>query len=118
MERIDSIDLGNYRGDTYFIVGYVEPGPVGYDDYDPAEDAENYGWSLVKKAESPIDENVEVVRMDTRHGQPHLDNEYLPPGSNEDKKVWLEDGYSFRRMRDYLLNNWQDFADLHIYYNE
>ena len=56
--------------------------------------------------------------MDTRHDQPHLDREYLPPDSEEDKKVWLEDGYSFQRMRDYLLRNWQDFADLHIYYNE
>ena len=56
--------------------------------------------------------------MDTRHGQPHLDKEYLPPDSDEDKKEWLDDGYSFRRMRDYLLANWQDDADLHIYYTE
>lgn len=89
-----------------------------YDDYSPAEDAENYGWSLVQKAESPLDENDEIVRMDTRHDQPHLDKEYLPPDSNEEKKMWLDDGYSYRRMRTYLLQNWQDFADLHIYYNE
>jgi hypothetical protein len=118
MERLDYIDLGNYRGDNYFLVGYVEPDPTDYEEYDPAEDAEDYGWSLVQKAESPLDENDEIVRMDTRHDQPHLDKEYLPPSSNEEKKEWLEDGYSYRRMRNYLLQNWQDFADLHIYYNE
>ena len=118
MERFDSIDLGNYRGGNYFLVGYVEPDPDDYDDYDPAEDAENYGWSLIQKAESSLDENDETVGMDTRHDQPHLDREYLPPDGEEDKKVWPEDGYSFQRMRDYLLQNWQDFAGLHIYYNE
>jgi len=118
MERFDSIDLGKYRGDNYFLVGYVEPDPTESDDYDPVEDAENYGWSLVQKGESPLDENDEIVGMDTRHGQPHLDKEYLPPDSSEEKKVWLDDGYAFHRMRDYLLQNWQDFADLHIHYNE
>jgi len=118
MERFESIDLGEYRGDSYFLVGYVEPDPDGYDDYDPSEDAENYGWSLVQKPESPLDDNDEIVGMDTRHGQPHLDKEFLPPGSDEEKKVWLDDGYSFQRMRDYLLQNWQKFADLHIHYNE
>ncbi|MEF8826336.1 MAG: hypothetical protein V5A27_08380 [Halapricum sp.] len=113
MKRFDSIDLGNYRGDNYFLVGYVEPDPSDFDDFDPAEDAENYGWSLVQGAESPLDETDEIVGMDTRHGQPHLDKEYLPPESDEQKKVWLEDGYSYRRMRDFLIQNWRDFADLH-----
>lgn len=117
MYRIESIDLGDYRGDAYFLVGYVEPDPEDCEDYDPDEDADNYGWSLVQKAESPLDENVEIVGMDTRHGYPHLDKRYLPPDSDEDRKVRLEDGYSFQRMRDYLLQNWQDFADLYIYYN-
>jgi hypothetical protein len=70
MERFSSIDLENYRGDNYFLVGYVEPDPDDYENYDPEEDAENYGWSLVQKAESPLDEKDEVVRMDTRHSQP------------------------------------------------
>lgn len=118
MYRFESIDLGSYRGDNYFLVGYVEPDPDGSDGYDPAEDAENYGWSLVQKAESPVDENDEIVGMDTRHGQPHLDKEFLPPNVNEDKKVWLDDDYTYRRMRDYLLQNWKDYADLHIHYNE
>jgi hypothetical protein len=118
MERFSSIDLENYRGDNYFLVGYVEPDPDDYENYDPEEDAENYGWSLVQKAESPLDKNDEIVRMDTRHSQPHLDKEYLPPNSDEEKKVWLDDDYSYRRMRNYLLQNWQNFADLHIHYNE
>ena len=118
MNRFDSLDLGNYRGDNYFLVGYVEPDPEGFDEYDPAKDAVNYGWSLVQKAESPLDENDEIVGMDTRHGQPHLDKEYLPPDSDEEKKVWLEDGYTFERMRAFLLENWQDYADLHIHFNE
>lgn len=118
MEPLDDIDLGSYRGDNYFIVGYVEPDPDNYEDFIPAEDAENFGWSLVQKAESQVDQNDEIVGMDTRHGQPHLDKEYLPPDSNEDKKVWLDEGYTYQRMRDFLLENWQDFADLHIHYNE
>ncbi|WP_324666184.1 DUF7718 family protein [Haloarcula sediminis] len=118
METFDNIDLENYRGDNYFLVGYVEPDPDGYEDYDPEKDAENYGWSLVQEAKSPLDEKDEIVRMDTCHGQPHLDKEYLPPDSDEEKKVWLDDDYAFYRMRDYLLQNWRDFADRHIYHNE
>lgn len=118
MYRFDSISLGAYRGDRYFLVGYVEPDPEGEEEYDPKVDADNYGWSLVQKAESPLDENTEIVGMDTRHGHPHLDKEYLPPDADEEKKVWLDDNYGFYRMRDYLLANWEGFADLHIYYNE
>jgi hypothetical protein len=118
MYRISTIDLGSYRGDNYFLVGYVEPEPDDSDDFEPEEDAENFGWSLVQKRESPVDENVEIVGMDTCHGQPHLDKEYLPPDVEAEKKVWLDDGYTFRRMKDYLLENWQKFVDAHIYYNE
>ena len=118
MDRFSTTDLGNYRGDNYFLVGYVEPGADDGDDYDPAEDADNYGYSLVQKAESPVDENVEIVRMDTCHDQPHLDKEFLPPDVEAEKKVWLDDGYTFRRMKGYLLENWQKFVDAHIYYNE
>ncbi len=118
MERFDNIDLEGYRGDDYFLVGFVEPAPEDGEDYNPESDAKNYGWVVVQKAESPLDENTQVVRMDTRHGDPHLDKEYLPPDADEDKKEYLEDGYGYYRMRDYLLQNWQDYADLHIYYNE
>ncbi|SNZ18340.1 hypothetical protein SAMN06269185_3335 [Natronoarchaeum philippinense] len=118
MNRFDSLDLGVYRGDDYFLVGYVEPAPEDGEDYDPEVDADNYGWSLVQKAESPLDENTEIVGMDTRHDRPHLDKEYLPPDVGEGDKVWLDEGYEFYRMRDFLLENWQGYADLHIYHNE
>lgn len=118
METFDTIDLGTYRGDDYFLVGYVEPEPEDREEYDPEVDADNYGWSLVQKAESPLDENTEIVRLDNCHDQPHMDKEYLPPDVSEDKKEWLDKGYSFYRMRDYLLENWEKFADLHIHYNE
>ncbi|MDL0128508.1 hypothetical protein [Halobacterium salinarum] len=84
----------------------------------PEVDADNYGWSLVQKAESPLDESTEIVRLDNCHDHPHMDKEYLPPDADEDKKEWLEDDYGFYRMRDYLLENWKTSADLHIYYNE
>lgn len=118
MYRLDSIDLGTYRGSTYVLVGYVEPEPDADSAYDPANDAENYGWSVVRTANSPADDNDEIVRMDTRHGQPHLDRVFLPPDSDEPRKRWLESGYGYRRMRDYLLQQWQAFADLYIRYNE
>jgi hypothetical protein len=116
--RLDSIDLGSYRDCNYVLVGYVEPEPDADSAYDPADDAENYGWSLVRTANSPLDDNIEIVRMDTRHGQPHLDRVFLPPDSDEPPRRWLESGYSYRRMRDYLLQQWQAFADLYIRYNE
>jgi hypothetical protein len=118
MFSFEPIDLGSYRGDNYLLVGFVEPEPDNGQDYNPKKDAENYGWALVQKADSPLDENTQVVRMDTCHGQPHMDKVYLPPGSNEEKKVWLDEGYSYRRMKQYLLANWEYFADRHIHYNE
>lgn len=118
METFEAIDLGPYRGDDYFLVGYVDPAPSNGDAYNPKVDAENYGWSLVQKKESPLDENIEIVRLDTRHGQPHMDKEYLPLDSDENSKTYLDDGYSFRRMKRFLLANWTQFADLHIYHNE
>lgn len=118
MYSIESVDLGTYRGDEYFLAGYVEPEPDEGENYDPDEDADNYGLSLVQKAESPLDERTEIVRMDTCHGTPHMDKEYLPRDSDEDKKTWLDNGYTYQRMRDYLRANWKDFADLHIYHNE
>ncbi|MEZ3145639.1 hypothetical protein [Halobaculum sp. MBLA0143] len=118
MNRYTTIDLGEYRGDNYFLTSFVEPDPDDYDDYTPAENAENYGWVVVQKAESPIDDNNQVVRMDTRHEGPHLDKEYLSSDSDEDDKIRLDDGYSFLRMRDYLLANWEQFVDLYITNNE
>lgn len=118
MYSIESIDLGTYRGDEYFLVGYVEPEPEQGEDYDPDRDAENYGVSLVQTGVGLIEENAEIARMDTYHGQPHLDKEYLPPDADEAEKVLLEEGYTIDQMKRYFLENWQSFADQQIHYNE
>jgi hypothetical protein len=118
MHSFETIDLGSYRSDDYFLAGFVEPEPSEGEDYVPDEDAENYGVTLVRAASHPLEENVEIVRIDTAHGQPHMDRVYLPPDADEDGKVWLDDGYTYKRMKQYLLANWKIFADRYIQYNE
>lgn len=116
MHRYETIDLGTYRGEEYFLVGFVEPEPTA--SYDPDEDAVRYGVSVVRSGISPLKENVEIVRMDNAHGKPHLDREYLPSEASSDRKVWLEDGYSYRRMKRYLLANWEGFVEQYAKYDE
>lgn len=116
MHRYETIDLGTYRGEEYFLVGFVEPEPTA--SYDPDEDADRYGVSVVRSRGSPLEENVEIVRMDDTHGKPHLDREYLPSDTDRNRKIWLVDGYSYRRMRRYLLANWERFAEQYTEYNE
>lgn len=118
MYSFESIDLSEYRGDDYFLVGFVEPKPPEGEDYDPDEDAENYGVVVVQEGAHPLEENDQIVRMDTRHGRPHMDKEYLPADTDKERKEWLEEGYTYERMKAYLLSNWKIFADRHIYYNE
>lgn len=118
MYSLETIDLGTYRGDYYFLKGFVEPEPSGGEDYDPQEDAENYGVALVREASTPLEDKIQIVRMDTAHGQPHMDKVYLPPDTSKQEKVWLEDGYTYKRMKQYLLANWQEFADRYILQNE
>jgi len=118
MHSFESIDLGTYRGDGYFLMGFVEPEPSEGEGYDPAEDAESYGVTLVREGAHPLDGNIEIVRMDTAHGQPHMDLVYLPRDTAKDRKVWLEDGYTYKRMKQYLLANWKMFVDQYIRHNE
>lgn len=110
MHRFEAIDLGTYRGDDYFLVGFVEPDPEARAEFDPDRDARNYGVSLVRSGTSPLEENTQIVRMDTAHERPHLDLVYLPPDA-ESRKRWLDSGYTYRRMRKYLLVNWRTFVD-------
>lgn len=118
MYSFEPIDLGEYRGDSYLLVGFVEPEPVEGEPYDPDEDAENYGVSLARITTHPLESNEEIVCMDTAHGRPHLDLRFLPPDADERDKIWLEDGYSCTRMKRYLLTNWQYFVDRDLHYSE
>lgn len=118
MYSFETLDLGTYRGDDYFLVGFVVPEPSEGSDYDPDEDAEDYGVTLVREGTHPLEENNQIIRMDTAHGKPHMDLVYLPPDSDENRKKWLNDGYTYKRMKQYLLTNWETFADLYIEHNE
>ena len=118
MYSFESVDLGTYRGDDYFLNGFVEPELPEGEDYDPNKDAVNYGVTLARKGSHPHEKNIQIVRMDTAHGQPHLDLVYLPPDTERERKVWLDDGYTYKRMKQYLLANWQGFADRYIRHNE
>ena len=115
MYSFESIDLGTYRGNNYFLTGFVEPKPIEGKEYVPDVDAENYGVTVARKDQAG--NNIQIVRMDTAHGQPHMDLVYLPPGSTKQRKIWLDDGYSYVRMKKYLLAHWKRFADLSISYN-
>ncbi len=118
MYSFETIELDIYKGDTYFLTGFVNPDPANSDSYDPDIDANSYGVSVARAASYPQTSNIQIVRMDTCHGKPHLDKEYLPPNSNESKKVYLSKDYSYSRMKTYLLDNWKQFVDLYINYNE
>lgn len=117
MHRFETIDLGPYRSDDYILTGFVEPEPTPGEPFDPATDADEYGVALARTM--TYETNIEVVRMDTAHGQdPHMDLAYLPPDVGSDTQVELDDHCTYERMKQYLLTHWQDFADGYHYYNE
>lgn len=114
MFEFETIDLGDYRGHSILLVGFVEPEATEGGTYDPAEDAENYGVALVDVATTPLDDNVQILTMDTRHGRPHLDKEYLPADAAAEKKVLLDEDYSYRRMKQFVLENWKHYVDRYV----
>lgn len=119
MHSYEKIDLGDYRGDTYFLAGFVRPAPTRKAEYDPDEDAYEYGVALVRSARSPVADNTEIVRMDNAHGQiPHVDKLYLPPVSRESEKQKMDESWTYSKMRRFLLSEWQRYVDLYAYYNE
>ena len=118
MQAIETIDLGTYRDEEYFLTGFVEPEPADGAAYDPDVDADGYGVSLAQSASGPLDETTEIVVMDTRHMGPHLDKRYLPSEADEQAKVELGEEWDYTRMKQYLLANWQDFVDRYLAYNE
>lgn len=108
MHELETIDLGSYRVDDYFLTGFVDPAPVEGREYDPDEDADEYGVVLARS--TSVGSNVEVVRLDTAHGRPHLDRLYLPHDAGTSRKIWLDADYPYDRMRRYLLANWRQFV--------
>lgn len=119
LHSYEKIDLGGYRGDTYFLAGFVRPDSLQFEEYDPDEDAEECGVALVQSAETPMGDNTEIVRLDDAHGQtPHVDNIYLPSDSDEDVKTELGKDWTYSEMRAFLLSEWRTYADLYRYYNE
>lgn len=117
MHRLETVDLGTYRGDAFFLVGFVEPEPVDGVHFDPDRDAEAFGVSSARS--TPLRSNLEIVRLDTAHGRgPHLDRLYLPHAGPEDRRVWLEKDVTYDQMRRFVLANWRRFVDLYVRYNE
>lgn len=111
MYRFETVDLGTYRGTGYFLVGFVDPEPNPDSPYHPDRDADDYGVSLARETTNPFESHVQVVRLDTSHGRPHLDKLYLSEDTDESRKVWLDHGYTYARMKRYVLTNWRTFAD-------
>lgn len=118
MDRFETVDLGTYRGNDYFLVGFVEPPPTATESYEPRVDATEYGVAVVRSADHPLEENVQIVRMDTTHGRPHLDRLYLPEDSDAARKRWLDTEFGYDRMKGYLLANWTTFVDRYVRYRE
>lgn len=89
--RFETIDLGTYRREDYFLTRFVDPEPASGAEYGPDEDADEYGVSLARS--TPTGSNVELVPMETSHDRRHLDRVYLPPATERHRKGWLERGY-------------------------
>lgn len=116
MYKYETIDLGNYRGETYVVTGFVEPKPLSVEAYDPTADAENYGVSLARSTATHRT-NVEILVLDTAHGQAHMDLRYLPDGASAVRKHTLPD-WSYMNMKRYILSNWRGYVDRARLYRE
>lgn len=110
MYRFTTIDLGTYRGENYVLVGFVDPPPES-DGFDPDDDADDYGVSLARTGTLPNESNHEIVRLDTKHGRPHLDRVNLPASAGKPTKVWLDDSWNYSKMESFLLTHWRTFVD-------
>lgn len=92
----DTIPAGTFEGDRYFI-------NVATEDGDPDS------WCVTVGRETPSDEpNVNVVRIDTDHGRPHVDRLWLRP--EEGRKEWLPPGYPVDDAIDQVTENWREYA--------
>lgn len=116
-EQYELTDGDGYRGDLYFLTGFVEPEPVEGGHFDPTVDAEAWGVSIARRivytdADGTVvhTESEEVVRMDTRHGTPHIDYVFMPPG-DPDRTEPLDGEWPYSKMKRFLESNWREYVD-------
>ena len=107
MHKLRTLNLPPHRGRDFFATVFVEPDPDNFDGFDPLVDAEQWGIGIHFQPEDPYASHVEVVRIDTEHGEPHFDRLYEP----DQQKDWLGQDYTFEDARRELLSNWREYAD-------
>ena len=90
-----SYELGAYGGRIYAIAVRVKP------DYD---DVQEFGVTVYYSTGKG--ENIDVARIDTDHGGPHLDRLFL---EDPDKK-FLDPDLEWHEAEKQLSDNWRDYA--------
>lgn len=65
---------------------------------------------------TPNKSNTQIVRIDTKHGTPHVDKLWLRPGHPE-RKQWLED-YTVHDAKTHLQRNWREYVRRYVVYRE
>jgi hypothetical protein len=101
-ETVDDVPLGEYEGDIYYINVARQPG---------SRDE----WCVsVVRSESAA--NTNVVRIDTDHGEPHLDKPWLPPAQRN--KDWLGSDFTVDDAIDHFTEEWRVYAWRYAYYRE
>ncbi|TKX73972.1 hypothetical protein EXE46_11615 [Halorubrum sp. GN11_10-6_MGM] len=98
-ETVDDIPLDWYEGDRYFLNIAKEP-----------NNPNSWCVSVVRVASEESESNTNVVRMDTDHGTPHMDELWLLP-KNRDKPEFP--GMTVDEAEARLLRNWRKYAYLY-----
>lgn len=102
---------------SYFLAVAVEPDPDSVPNF-TLDDAEHYCVVVGREAPPVPDEsNVEIVRIDTCHGRPHVDKLWLPPNHGE-RKEWLGDGFTVHDAKDHLKRNWREYVRRYVVHRE
>lgn len=120
MDRFEQYELSDgtgYRGHTYFLTGFVEPPPDVGEQYDPDVDADAWGVSIARRivltdGDGGVvhTDTEEIVRTDTRHGTPHIDYVFMPPG-HPDRKEILAGAWPYSKMKQFLEAHWREYVD-------
>lgn len=113
MYRFATDELGEHRGRRYFLTVAVEPDPRERDDFEPYRDAEDWCVTIHYPAARPNESDTEVVRIDTRHGRPHIDKLFLPERSKE----WLPARYDLAAAERRLASRWLYYAERYDRYH-